>query len=61
VTHVPRAELERKLRENPADTRSALLLHWDSGTAVLRHPLSNDLWPEWKPKKAQEVLTPSLA
>jgi hypothetical protein len=61
VTHVPRAELERNVKENPAESPSTFMLHWDTGKAALPYPLSNDLWPEWKPKKALEILTPMLA
>jgi hypothetical protein len=61
VTYIPRAELERSLKENPADAVSALLLGWDTGKGALPHPLSNDLWPEWNPKKALEILTPLVS
>jgi hypothetical protein len=61
VTHVPRAELERIVKENPADAESALLLGWDTGKGALPHPLSNHLWPEWKPKNTLDILLPLLA
>jgi hypothetical protein len=61
LIHVPRADLERNVKENPADMPSIFMLHWDSGKAALPLPLSNDLWPEWKPKKALEVLSSLLA
>jgi hypothetical protein len=61
VTHVPRAELERRLEENPADARTDLLLGWDTGKGALPYPLLNDVWPEWKPKKALETLLALVA
>jgi hypothetical protein len=60
VTHVPRVKLEEAQAANPMDFRTTLFLGWDTGRGALPGPLANDLWPEWKPKKAIDVLGPLL-
>jgi hypothetical protein len=59
ITHTPRAEFERRRAENPHDVLATLFLGWDTGLAALE-PLSNDLWPEWKPKKVVDILRPMM-
>jgi hypothetical protein len=55
-----REEVDAKVAANPYDLPYAFYLAWDSGRGVHRSQLSNDLWPEWKPKKAVDVLKPML-
>jgi hypothetical protein len=43
------------------DAVSTLMLGWDTGEGALPGPLSNDVWPEWQPKTALEILTPLVA
>jgi hypothetical protein len=59
ITHTPRTEFERRRAENPHDVLATLFLGWDTGLAALE-PLSNDLWPEWKPKKVVDILRPMM-
>jgi hypothetical protein len=61
VVHRPRAELDQKLKEDPSDAITTIFYGWDTGKGLLPGPLSNDVWPEWKPKKALEILKPLLA
>jgi hypothetical protein len=61
IVHVPRAELQKRVDADASDAFSAMLLGWADGKGALPGPLSNDLWPEWKPKKALEILTPLAA
>ena len=64
ITHVPRAQYEAAVAKDEGDAISALLLGWDTGKGVVaptQDGLANSLWPEWKPKKAVEVLIASAA
>jgi hypothetical protein len=56
ITHTPRSVLEEKLKADPNDTVSALFLSWDAGKGLLPNKPSNDVYPDWNPKKAVDVL-----
>jgi hypothetical protein len=55
VTHLPRADLERRVKDDPQDFQAYALIGWDEGKGALPGKLSNGLWPEWKPKKVLEI------
>jgi hypothetical protein len=52
---------EKKLKADPNDAFSALFLGWDTGKGLHPNKPSNDVYPDWKPKKAVEVLKPLIA
>ncbi|EJD07570.1 NAD-binding protein [Fomitiporia mediterranea MF3/22] len=59
VSYRPRSELENAIANDPKDYVSALLLDWDKGSGVVaRRPeeLDNNEFPDWKPRKAIDVL-----
>jgi hypothetical protein len=60
ISYIPAFEFERRLKENPSDIIALIRLGWTQGLGALPGPLSNDLWPEWKPKRAIDVLRPVL-
>lgn len=58
--HIPRSAFEEKLKADPNDVFSSLLLGWDTGKGFHPGKLSHDLVPGWQPKKALDVLRPQI-
>jgi hypothetical protein len=56
ITHIPRSVLEDKVRDDPNDTVSGVLLGWDLGQGLHPNKSSNDVYPDWNPKKVVDVL-----
>lgn len=56
VTYRKREELEERVKNNPGDLFTYILLDWDLGRGVVGTPLDNNEFPDWNPKKALDVL-----
>jgi hypothetical protein len=59
ITRESRQELE-KAAAIPTNMPAKLALSWDSGKGAHPRALANDLWPEWTPKAAVQVLASML-
>jgi hypothetical protein len=60
ISNMPRSMLEDNIAKDPQDAYSALFLGWDLGKGKHPNALSNDIYPDWHPKSAIEVLKPLL-
>ena len=54
----PIEEVQEIFKENPNDFIADLTLCWDAGKGTIgtREQVENMLWPEWKPKRAIDVI-----
>jgi hypothetical protein len=57
VTRRPQSALHEAIAKNPADFLSFLLLEWDIGKGAVGEPLDNNLFPEWNPTKAVDIVS----
>ncbi|KAG8759841.1 hypothetical protein FRC12_009682 [Ceratobasidium sp. 428] len=56
VEYRPVEELEYRIKANKNDFLAILLKEWSAGRGQLKAPLSNDLYPGWKPSSIESVL-----
>ncbi|KAG8701115.1 hypothetical protein FRC09_005553 [Ceratobasidium sp. 395] len=56
VEYRPVEELEYRIKANKNDFLAILLKEWSAGRGQLKAPLSNDLYPGWKPSSVESVL-----
>ncbi|KAG8765987.1 hypothetical protein FRC12_007151 [Ceratobasidium sp. 428] len=56
VEYRPVEELEYRIKANKNDFLAILLKEWSAGCGQLKAPLSNNLYPSWKPSSVESVL-----
>ncbi|KAG9127631.1 hypothetical protein FRC07_011375 [Ceratobasidium sp. 392] len=56
VDYRPVKELEDRIEADKNDTLAVLIAEWSSGRGELTAPLSNDLYPGWKPDSVESIL-----
>ncbi|KAG9120929.1 hypothetical protein FRC07_003336 [Ceratobasidium sp. 392] len=56
VDYRPVKELEDRIKADKNDFLAVLLKEWSSGRGALSAPLSNNLYPGWKPVSVESVL-----
>ncbi|KAG8725579.1 hypothetical protein FRC12_009288 [Ceratobasidium sp. 428] len=56
VEYRPVEEVENRIQADKNDFLAILIKEWSSGRGQLNAPLSNDLYPGWKPSPVESVL-----
>ncbi|KAG8712187.1 hypothetical protein FRC08_014918 [Ceratobasidium sp. 394] len=56
VDYRPFKELEDRVKADKNDFLAVLLEEWHSGRGAFKGPLSNDLYPGWKPDSVESIL-----
>jgi len=56
VDYRPFKELEDRVKADKNDFFAVLLEEWNSGRGAFTKPLSNDLYPGWKPDSVESIL-----